>query len=321
MSKFVFLFLLAVIFGISSAGNGLHAATNLQENDIIEILKNSRRVLWIAAHPDDENSAAALLARAKDLSGALYMVSLTSGQNSDVVWGGLRRGSEIGAAREKLFRQSGEDVLHADGVDIGPFVNGKISLADLDAMAASAPHQPWPHETTSSEVITSWNLQGNPLTYIANKLREIKPDVIIAMDGHCGVSGHPEHIAVAKLLLQALPLAAKDAPHIIFTADVMPQLQSCNYCKCEGVTPQEPIQSILSMDKLFNTDDGVTTYFGKACKVARVYENAMKEKNWSREDLTRDCASLETRALRAYERGVKSPQFSQRFRLWPRNIP
>ena len=73
---------------------------------VMEVAQNAKRVLWIGAHPDDENAAGGLLARMKDRSGTLYIVSLTRGENSPVVWGGLKRGSEIGNSRAVLFGKS-----------------------------------------------------------------------------------------------------------------------------------------------------------------------------------------------------------------------
>jgi LmbE family N-acetylglucosaminyl deacetylase len=292
------------------------------ESQVIAALKQANRVLWLAAHPDDETSSSALLARAKDLAGSLFMVSLTSGENSDIVWGGLRRGSEIGAARAKLFAQSAA-LIRADGFEIGPFVNGPMLRAELDSLPSGLPHKDWTTKTISNDVIEKWKKEGNPLEYLVEVLRKLHPDVVITMDYHCGVSGHGEHLAVGKLLLQALPVAAdaKAFPesggswkvrHVIFNASVIPQLVACHYCKCEGEDLSEPIEKLFSLES--SSRFGMT-YFGVTCLVARTYEGAMKEKGWTEQEIRAGCQQADRTALRAVQEGKTKQWFSQLFRI------
>lgn len=292
------------------------------ETQVVAALKQAKRVLWLAAHPDDETSSSALLARAKDLAGTLYLVSLTSGENSDVMWGGMRRGSQIGTARAKLFARSAA-LFHADGYEIGPFVNGPMSRAELGALSPNAPHRDWPLRTTSDEVIAKWKTEGEPLGYVVAALRKLKPDVVIAMDYHCGVSGHAEHLAVGKLLVQAIPLAADPSTydgagepwkvrHMIFNAGVIPQLIACRYCKCEGADLPEPVEEVVSVEP--SRQYGMT-YFGVTCLLARTYENTMKDKGWSEQEIHAGCQRAEQAALRAVQSGKANPQFSQSFRV------
>jgi LmbE family N-acetylglucosaminyl deacetylase len=292
------------------------------ESKVVTTLKQAKRVLWLAAHPDDETSSSALLARAKDLAGTLYLVSLTSGENSDLVWDGLHRGSQIGSARAKLFA-SAASLLRADGYEVGPFVNGPFLRAELDAHAADAPHRDWPSKTMSDNVIAKWDEEGEPLGYVVSTLRKLKPEVVIAMDHHCGVSGHVEHLAVGKLLVQALPLAADPSayPHtgepwkvryLIFNAAVMPELVACRYCKCEGQDLPDPVEDLLSVK--LSPQYGMT-YFGVTCLVARTYENAMKEKRWTKEEITTGCRRAEQAALLAVQQGRRNPQLFESFRV------
>ena len=90
-------------------------------------------------------------------------------------------------------------MFHADGYDLGPFVNGPYSIEELDALAPNAPFHDWPSSATSDDVITKWSQEGDPVGYIVALLRVRRPDVVISMDDYCGVSGHDEHIAVGKL--------------------------------------------------------------------------------------------------------------------------
>lgn len=291
---------------------------------ILAILAQAKRVLWLGAHPDDETSSSALLGRAKEISGTLSMVSLTSGENSDMVWAGLRRGSQIGSARAKLFARAAA-LLRADTLDVGPFVNGPLSRAELDTLSADAPHRDWPAKTTAADVIRKWKTEGDPHRYVVAKLRELKPDVVIAMDAHCGVSGHPEHRAVGQLLLDAIPLAADaksyaesgpawQVSYVVFTASVIPQLVACRYCKCEGPDLPEAVEQVPAVER---SPAYAMTYFGLSCLVARSYENEMKGKRSPESEIKRGCRQAEEAALRAVRLGRTLPEFAQPFRLRP----
>jgi LmbE family N-acetylglucosaminyl deacetylase len=293
-----------------------------QDGQVIAALKDAKRVLWLAAHPDDETSSSGLLARVKDLGGALYMVSLTSGENSDVLWGGLQRGSQIGEARAELFARSAS-LLRADAHQMGPFVNGPFSRTELNRLPARSPHRDWSPTATSDDVIAKWTTEGDPLGYLVTVLRQVKPDAVVTMDYHCGVSGHGEHRAVGKLLMQAIPLAGAAATypeaghpwkvrHIIFPASVIPQLVACRYCKCEGPDLPEPVEQIMSVERsvLYGM-----TYFGMSCLIARTYENAMASKGWSEDGIRSGCEQADQAALRAIRAGDKDPRFFLAFRV------
>jgi LmbE family N-acetylglucosaminyl deacetylase len=298
--------------------------TSGSHGQVVAVLAQAKRVLWLGAHPDDENSASALLARAKDMSGSLFLVSLTSGENSDMVWAGLRRGSEIGAARAKLFARAAA-LLRADGAEVGPFVNGPLARAELDGLPRDAPHRDWPAKTVAADVLRKWRSEGDPLGYVITTLRRFRPDVVIAMDGHCGVSGHPEHRAVGRVLLDALPLAADDklykesgpawqVGYVIFTASVIPDLMACGYCKCEGPHLPEPVEQVPAVER---SPGYAMTYFGLSCLVARSYENEMKGKRSPESKIRSGCQQAEELALQAVRQGRKHPEFAQPFRVQP----
>jgi GlcNAc-PI de-N-acetylase len=300
----------------------LKPATPSNESRVIDALKQANRVVWVAAHPDDETSSSALLPRAKDLAGRLYMVSLTSRENSDIVWGGLRRGSETSAARARLFARSAAQ-FRADGFEIGPFVNGPMSRAELESLPSGSPHKDWSTQTTSKDVIEKWAKEGEPPGYLEAALREIRPDVVITMDYHCGVCGHGEHLAVGRFLLQALPIAADATAfpqaggawkvrHVIFNASVIPQLVACQYCKCEGEDLPESVEELLSVEA--SVQYGMS-YFGVTCLVARTYESTMKEKGWTEQEIRSGCEQADRPALRAAQEGKTNQWFSELFRV------
>jgi LmbE family N-acetylglucosaminyl deacetylase len=297
------------------------ASTAVKSIAVQDALVRAERVLWLGAHPDDETSSSAFLARAKDISGTLYVASLTHGENSDKVWGGLRRGTEMGKAREALFAKSAA-AFHADGYDVGPFVNGPHSREELDALPPNAPFRDWPKPTTSDDVIAKWNKEGDPVGYIVALLRARRPDVVISMDDHCGVSGHDEHIAVGKLLRRALPMAADPAAYpevgepwqvrdLIVTAAVLKPLIACRYCACEGHPPLEPAEDVFSLDK---SKTHQLTYMGVQCLVGRHYQSAVEAKGWSDAHIRTSCEQAQAAVARAYRSGVKGSPFFESFR-------
>ncbi|MER3424010.1 MAG: hypothetical protein C4293_13070, partial [Nitrospiraceae bacterium] len=148
---------------------------------------------------------------------------------------------------------------------------------------------------------------------IVSLLRKHRPDVVISMDDHCGVSGHDEHIAVAKLLLRAIPIAADASAYqeadepwqvrdVIFTATVVRQLVACRYCKCEGAAPSEPTETVFTLDK---SRTHQMTYLGVQCLVGRNYQNAMEAKGWSDRQMRAGCEQAQAAVMRAYKRSQR----------------
>lgn len=296
-----------------------------QGTDVVAALRQAERVLWVGAHPDDENACGALLAHAADLSGELVLASATRGENSDLLWGGLCRGSDVGRARAELFRDAAERFGAAD-VEFGPFVNGPHSLQDLDGQCPpGAPFQPWPPQTKWEDVRRKWALDAgaDPVEWFVALLRSRRPDVVISLDGHCGVSGHPEHIAVARLLEEAFALAADSQwrPDLgpahrvnawIVSALVAPPLRACGLCKCQGSARPETVEDVFALDT--SSLHGVT-YFRVACRVAKHYENVMLQKGLSRAALEALCAQAEQSALAAWQNGQKGHPIFEPYRV------
>lgn len=293
---------------------------------VVDLVQRAERVLWVGAHPDDETAASVLLARIKDGGGALYMATLTRGENSDKVWGGLRRGSEIGKAREALFARSGE-IFGAAAYEVGPFVNGPQTLEELDALPATAPFRDWPATTTSDDVIAKWTAEGDPLEYLVTLIRKHKPDVVVSMDDHCGVSGHDEHIAAGKLLLRAIPLAGDPSAyqkagepwpvrHVVLTADVLKPVRACRFCKCEGSAPPEPVEEVFTLEK---SPAHQLLYLGVQCLIGRNYQNAMEAKRWTEQQMRAGCEQIQSTAKRVYRTGIKGQPFFESFRHRPFN--
>ncbi len=258
---------------------------------VVATLERARRVLWVGAHPDDEVSSSGLLARAKHQGASLYLVSLTRGENSYDLWGGLRRGSEIGRSRAALFAQAAS-VLHADGFELGPFTNGPWIHGELDLLPADAPHRDWAAGTAADDVIRKWRKEGDPVAYLVDLLRRVRPDVVVALDHHCGVTGHKEHMALARLLVEAIKSVSDSdtglkVGSVIYSARVTPDLVACGFCTCEGEAPLQPAEEVGTAGLM--PEYGLTEA-GVACLVARTYEQTMLGRRWSEEQLREPCS-------------------------------
>ncbi|RMF75232.1 MAG: PIG-L family deacetylase [Alphaproteobacteria bacterium] len=240
------------------------------------------RTLFVGAHPDDETAVAGLLTWLA-ARGRLWMVSLTAGENLDTrarapqpssgrprggyhaPWGDppARRGSALGRRRAAVFRMVAK-VLGAERAIIGPFVNGPLPLAELDARAGTAPYRDWVNEPPE-RVLAKWGRDvgsdaGAPARHLARLIRSLRPHLVVSFDGWCGGSGHPEHLAAALALRQAVALAADPmktparasgrsipawkTPLWITSAFIAPALAACGYCKCRGEPPEGAVLTL-----------------------------------------------------------------------------
>lgn len=297
----------------------------LLDVSVHDALARARRVLWVGAHPDDENVAGGLIARARDRtgpSGRLFLYSMTAGHNSPVVWGGLKRGTQIGNARRVLFARAAR-LFGADAARVGPFGNGPRPVSVLDRLPPNAPFVGWGPRSTSSDVIRKWNREGNPVRELVQVLRAWKPDVVVLMDHHCGVSGNVEHMATARLTVEAVAKAADarwfpgvGAPwrvgYLVFSARVIPAIGRERHPKCEGNPRPEPIEAVSAMEA--STRNG-WTYFRIAGRVKLEYRNTMEQKGWTPAQMDRMSADAEKAALAAWRKGVRSFPLTEPYRV------
>ncbi len=236
------------------------------------------RVLFVGAHPDDENAVAGLLSWLA-ARGELVMVTLTAGHNLDTrarmphargrtppvlrePWGDppARRGSELAARRAAVFRTVAE-LLGARQAIVGPFVNGPLALAELGGAEGDGPYRDWRGEAPEI-VLAKWgrdvgaDADAAP-RFLARMIRTFRPDAVVSFDGWCGGTGHPEHLAAAAALARALTLAGEEEdpagnapgdarmgrarPLWITSAFIAPPLAACGYRTCQGEPPREPV--------------------------------------------------------------------------------
>ncbi|RMG54857.1 MAG: PIG-L family deacetylase, partial [Acidobacteria bacterium] len=94
---------------------------------ILEALAQSRTVMYIGAHPDDENSIAGFLARSVGAGKKVYLVCFTRGENEpmDV---GVPKGRPMAEARMQWLRDSAA-ILGAEPIQL-PYTDGPSSVEE-----------------------------------------------------------------------------------------------------------------------------------------------------------------------------------------------
>lgn len=158
------------------------------------------RVLWVAAHPDDEGLGGGALSRACIRNESVcHFVVLTRGAGGECC---LEEGChpDLSAVRNREMIK-GARTYHA-------------TLEHYDFFNAPLPVESFP---TRQELERKWMSEGDPIGIIARAVRRFQPDFVITLDPYQGFTGHPEHQATARLTLAGIRLAADPEavnPHI-----------------------------------------------------------------------------------------------------------
>ena len=192
----IFILSFFVLFSLRAQVN-----TQLNSSEILQHLKKLNTVgsvLYVAAHPDDENTRLlAYLANEKNLRTGY--LSLTRGDGGQNLIGkeqgealGLIRTQELLAAR----RTDGAEQFFTRANDFG-------------------------YSKNPEETFTFWN-KDSILADVVLTIRKFKPDVIICRFPTTGEGGHGHHTASAILALEAFDAAAdpKKFPEQLTVVDV-----------------------------------------------------------------------------------------------------
>lgn len=166
-----------------------------ESHDIDTLLAGGARVLWCAAHPDDESMASPLIARA-----ALHhrvpfcMTVLTHGEGGECCRPeGCK--PDLATVRAQEMRQVAE------------FLRAELHLERY--FNASLPVESFP---LRHEIWQRWVAKRDPVDYLAERIRAFRPDIILTFDPDHGWTGHPEHVLVARATLGAVRAAVRPGP-------------------------------------------------------------------------------------------------------------
>ncbi|MGM0577528.1 MAG: PIG-L deacetylase family protein [Myxococcota bacterium] len=157
---------------------------------IDEVLARGARVMWVAAHPDDEFLSGALLARASVHYGnPLRIVLLTRGEGGA---GAEGDGPSLGDVRAREMAAVA-DRLHAE-LQLESFWNAPL------------PESSFPRR---DELYARWREEGDPVAVVTRAVRSFRPDVLLTFEPTHGATGHPEHQLASRIATAAVREAAE----------------------------------------------------------------------------------------------------------------
>ena len=155
-------------------------------------LAKGARVMWIAAHPDDEVWCGSLLARASIHHGnPLYMLILTHGEGGECL---RKEGCKPDLAtvrREEMHEVAAR--YHAT-LQLERFWNAPLPVESF----------PKRHK-----IFERWRKQGDPVLVVARAVRKFRPDLVLTLSPVGGATGHPEHQLASRVATAGIRLAAR----------------------------------------------------------------------------------------------------------------
>jgi LmbE family N-acetylglucosaminyl deacetylase len=165
-----------------------HDATSLDR--MLE--SGSNRVLWVAAHPDDESFAGGILAKAGPRCGnPLHFLVLTRGEGGESC---LPSGipEDLGAVRSREIARVAE--LYGATLEQESFFNAGLPVTSF----------PYRHE-----IARRWREHKDPALVVARTIREFRPDIVLTFAPDYGSTGHPEHQLTSRFVTAGIRLAAE----------------------------------------------------------------------------------------------------------------
>lgn len=181
MSRRLLVAIATILYTCTAFGQ---SASEIQKE--IQKLNTFTRVLYIAAHPDDENTR--------------VIAWLSNGRNADVRYMSLTRGD------------GGQNMI---GTELGPHLGILRTQELLAARRIDGGTQAFSravdfgYSKTSDETLDKWN-HDEILSDVVRAIRTFRPDIIITRFPPDARGGHGHHTASAMLALEAFDLAGDE---------------------------------------------------------------------------------------------------------------
>jgi len=136
-----------------------------------------KRILFIAAHPDDETFfAAGTFAKYREAGVDVHLLCATRGDQGKC--GGLCTPEELPAVREQELTNA-MDAIGGAHVELLSYKDKSLFEAPVDEMRI----------------------------HLVRAIRRLRPEIVITFDPH-GANQHPDHIAISRFVSDAVPVAA-----------------------------------------------------------------------------------------------------------------
>lgn len=162
-----------------------------------DFLAQGARVMWCAAHPDDECFPGGILARAGIHYGnPIHFMIMTHGDGGEC---GLGRGCEPDVATVR-----GQEMAEAAGIYHGELQHEHFFNAPLPVSSFPKRH----------EIYDIWKKRADPVRVIARAIRKFKPDLVLTFHPDWGATGHPEHQLTSRCATAAVRLSADSGQDI-----------------------------------------------------------------------------------------------------------
>ncbi len=158
---------------------------------IDDLLSQGARVMWVAAHPDDESLVGSIMAKSSlTYHNPLYFLLLTHGEGGECC---RPEGCEPDLATVRAAEMQQVADLYRAELQMERYFN------------ASLPVESFPKR---HEIARLWQEKQPPDALIATAIRRFKPDVLFTFDPHHGFTGHPEHQLTSRFSTAGVRLAA-----------------------------------------------------------------------------------------------------------------
>ena len=191
--KFLQLGVIASMFP-KSLLSGINILKKRNTDGIEKLLKDGARLMWIAAHPDDEALAGSILARSSLFYKLpCYMLVLRHGDGGECC---RPEGCEPNLATVRGEEMKEVAKLYRATLQHEHYFNAPLPVSSFPAR---------------DKLAHMWKDKKDPAVLIAEAIRDFKPNLIITFSPVHGFTGHPEHQITSRFAGAGIRLAADES--------------------------------------------------------------------------------------------------------------
>lgn len=184
-------------FGLTACASTPSQPVRPLGQSVEDILADGARVMWVAAHPDDEALVGAILARSSLVyRNPLYFLILTRGDGGE-------------CCKADGCKPDLPTVRSAEMNRVAELYRAELQLESY--FNAPLPMESFPPRHKLAEI---WRAHKDPALVCAESIRRFRPDLIFTFDPYHGFTGHPEHQLASRFCMEGVRLAARNTPEL-----------------------------------------------------------------------------------------------------------